>query len=78
MELCVPATSLASFNISGPEMFNGLPLMEDQQLGGVLMKIIQELVLGVVLGYIFFTWYRKENGVEEEIDPVPGHHTTIK
>lgn len=73
MELCVPAGTLASLNLSSPEMFNGLPLMEDQQLGGVIMKIIQELVLGVVLGYIFYAWYNKENGGPDQIDPIPAH-----
>ncbi|WP_409305301.1 cytochrome c oxidase assembly factor CtaG [Peribacillus sp. SCS-155] len=71
MELCVPSSSLAGLNLSGPELFNGLPLMDDQQLGGVLMKVIQEVVYGVVLGYIFFAWYRKENN-DNKIDPLSG------
>lgn len=75
MELCVPASALASLNLSGPEMFSNLPALEDQQLGGVLMKVIQEIVLGVVLGYIFFAWFRKENG-EDKIDPIPAHLQT--
>ncbi|MGE8079332.1 cytochrome c oxidase assembly factor CtaG [Peribacillus loiseleuriae] len=78
MELCVPASSLSGLTLSGPEMFNGLPIMDDQQLGGVLMKIIQEIVLGVTLGYIFFAWYRKENGSNDEIDPVPPQLQTVK
>lgn len=60
LELCVPASTLAGLNLSGPEMFSSLSLLEDQQLGGVLMKIIQEIVYGVVLAYTFFSWYRNE------------------
>ncbi|WP_028392975.1 cytochrome c oxidase assembly factor CtaG [Bacillus cihuensis] len=78
MELCVPASALSGLTLSGPEMFNGLPIVEDQQLGGILMKIIQEIVLGVALGYTFFAWYRKENSSNEGIDPVPSHLQPIK
>lgn len=38
--------------------------LEDQQLGGVLMKLIQELVYASVIGFIFFRWYREENPKE--------------
>ncbi|MBA9024995.1 cytochrome c oxidase assembly factor CtaG [Peribacillus huizhouensis] len=78
MELCVPASALSGLTLSGPEMFNGLPIVEDQQLGGILMKIIQEIVLGVALGYTFFAWYRKENSSNEENDPIPSHLQPIK
>ncbi|MGD8189723.1 cytochrome c oxidase assembly protein [Brevibacillus ginsengisoli] len=40
--------------------------LEDQQLGGVLMKLIQEIVYATVIGLIFFRWYREEN--PREID----------
>jgi putative membrane protein len=33
-----------------------LPPLEDQQLAGVLMKVLQELVYGIVLGFVFFKW----------------------
>jgi putative membrane protein len=59
-------------------MFNGLPLLEDQQLGGVLMKIIQEIVLGYVLGVIFFAWFKKENGEQDSIDPIPTEFQSVK
>lgn len=71
MRLCVPIDTLSSLNLSGPEIFSGMAALEDQQLGGVLMKIIQEIVLGYVLGVIFFAWYRKENGGNNSIDPIP-------
>lgn len=79
MELCVPASALSGLTLSGPEMFNGLPLLEDQQLGGVLMKVIQEIVLGYVLGVIFFAWFKKENGGgANEIDPIPSDFQTVE
>jgi putative membrane protein len=71
LELCVPTSALSGLSLSGPEMFNWLPLLEDQQLGGVLMKIIQEIVYGTVLAQIFYEWYRKENADAEKIDPIP-------
>ena len=65
LQLCVPADTLASLNLTGPEMFNTLPTVEDQQLGGVIMKIIQEIVYGVILAYVFFEWARKERQKDE-------------
>ncbi|MBU7591983.1 cytochrome c oxidase assembly factor CtaG [Metabacillus halosaccharovorans] len=67
LQLCVPADMLSSLNLTGPEMFNTLPIVEDQQLGGVLMKIIQEIVYGSILAYIFFQWARRERE-KDEID----------
>jgi putative membrane protein len=66
LKLCVPGSTLANLNLSGPEVFNSMSLINDQQLGGVLMKIIQEIVYGVVLGQIFFSWYRKEQAESED------------
>jgi putative membrane protein len=37
------------------------PIMDDQQLGGVIMKIIQEIAFGVSLTFAFFEWYHNEN-----------------
>jgi putative membrane protein len=65
LQLCVPADTLSGLNLTGPEMFNTLPLVEDQQLGGVVMKIIQEIVYGTILAYIFFQWARKERQKDE-------------
>ncbi|MED0656602.1 cytochrome c oxidase assembly factor CtaG [Anoxybacillus ayderensis] len=64
LALCVPQTTLASLELSGPEMFSSMSLLHDQQLGGVLMKIIQEIVYGVMLFFIFMEWYRKERNEE--------------
>ncbi|TCZ77797.1 cytochrome C oxidase assembly protein [Paenibacillus albiflavus] len=35
-------------------------VLDDQQLGGVIMKIVQEIVYGIVLYSIFRKWYRTE------------------
>lgn len=68
LKLCVPTSTLASLDLSGPEVFNSMSLIDDQQLGGVIMKIIQEIVYGVVLAQIFFSWYRKEQEESEDIN----------
>lgn len=60
MALCVPGATLSGLNLSGPEVFTSMPLTEDQQLGGIVMKIIQEIVYGSILGFVFFQWVRKE------------------
>lgn len=67
MELCVPGTLLTNLSISGPELFVNMKPLEDQQLGGVIMKIMQEIILGTMLIKIFFEWYKKE---QEEGDKI--------
>lgn len=34
--------------------------LDDQRLGGIIMKLMQELTYGSVLAYVFAVWYRKE------------------
>ena len=65
LQLCVPTATLSSLNLSGPETFSSMSLIHDQQLGGVIMKIIQEIVYGVFLAYAFFQWYRREQDQTE-------------
>lgn len=70
MALCVPAgtlTSLSGLSISGPELFTNMPTLYDQQLGGIIMKVIQELIYVVVIGKIFIKWYREEQLNADEI-----------
>jgi putative membrane protein len=47
-----------------PQLFAILPPLDDQQLGGVIMKGVQELTYITVIGIIFFQWARKEK-IEE-------------
>ncbi|SDD79165.1 putative membrane protein [Paenibacillus sp. UNCCL117] len=51
-----------------PQSMLLLPMLDDQQLGGVIMKIVQEIVYGIALGYTFFRWYRRERKRDEEED----------
>jgi putative membrane protein len=60
LALCVPANTLSGLSLSGPELFTSMSLEHDQQLGGVIMKIIQEIVFGFVLASLFFQWYKKD------------------
>lgn len=52
-----------------PQLFASLPPLEDQRTGGIVMKVIQEIVYSTVIGYIFFKWARKER--LSKVDPVP-------
>jgi putative membrane protein len=67
MEFCVPASTLSGLTLSGPELFTNMPPVDDQQLGGVIMKIIQEIIYGVLLAMVFFQWYKSEQENAEEI-----------
>ncbi|WP_317643965.1 cytochrome c oxidase assembly factor CtaG [Sporosarcina sp. GW1-11] len=69
MALCVPSSTLAGLSglgISGPELFTDMPTLYDQQLGGILMKVIQEIIYVVIIGRIFLSWsqYEKDNADE--------------
>ena len=67
MELCVPTSTLSSLSLSGPEIFNNLSPIRDQQLGGVLMKIIQEIIFAYVLYKVFIRWWREEKSNDDTI-----------
>lgn len=67
MALCVPAGTLSGLSISGPELFTNMPTVYDQQLGGIIMKVVQELIYVVVIGKIFIKWYREEQLNADEI-----------
>lgn len=67
MELCVPASTLSGLSLSGPELFTDMKAVEDQQLGGVIMKILQEIIFGVLIAAIFTKWYRSEQKDPDKI-----------
>ncbi|SEH70660.1 putative membrane protein [Halobacillus karajensis] len=75
MTLCVPADVLngISPNLNGPNYFTTMPLIEDQQLGGIIMKVTQEIIFGAIIAYIFFSWFNKER---DTIDPLPNQLQT--
>lgn len=60
MSLCVGTSNFNSLNLSGPQLFSSMSVIHDQQTGGVIMKIIQEIIYGVMLGQVFFEWYKKD------------------
>lgn len=70
MALCVPAGTLAGLSglgISGPEVFTDMSPLYDQQLGGILMKVSQEVIYVFVIGKIFYTWASDERKNADEI-----------
>lgn len=71
MALCVPVDTLNSVvqgtGISGPEYFTSFSPLEDQQTGGVIMKVFQEIVFGIYLYIIFMRWFKYERKNEQQI-----------
>lgn len=51
--------------LDAPMLIHWLHGLDDQQMGGVVMKIIQEIVYGFVLAYSFMKWYRMERKEED-------------
>jgi putative membrane protein len=73
MGYCVPTNAqvlLQNFD-GGPAFFSLLDAQEDQQLGGVIMKVLQEITYGAALAYVFFTWYGRERLDDNELEPGP-------
>lgn len=70
LSLCVPSDVLSGLasTISGPEMFSPLSAKNDQQLGGIIMKMMQEIVYAFIIGRIFFKWFSKDS---LKVDPLP-------
>ncbi|MFF2091565.1 cytochrome c oxidase assembly factor CtaG [Paenibacillus sp. NPDC058174] len=56
----------------GPQFFNLMSPVEDQQLGGIVMKLVQELMYGIILGYIFTHWFKREHKDDELPNSNPG------
>ncbi|GHI01283.1 hypothetical protein AM1BK_48250 [Neobacillus kokaensis] len=76
MSLCVGPAAFSNLNLSGPELFTSMHVVDDQRLGGVVMKIIQEIIYAVILAQVFFEWYRKdqedsEKEVNQILNPTP-------
>ncbi|GKU76126.1 cytochrome c oxidase assembly factor CtaG [Paenibacillus sp. L3-i20] len=62
MGYCMPGdTSYLVSEFGGPQFFNTMSIVEDQQLGGIVMKLVQELMYGVILVYIFKQWFKREH-----------------
>jgi putative membrane protein len=48
--------------------FAGYTVVEDQQLGGTIMKIVQEITYGSALAITFYRWFRSERKKDETYD----------
>ncbi|MCL7748182.1 cytochrome c oxidase assembly factor CtaG [Halalkalibacter alkaliphilus] len=65
MAYCLPpGTEVPMGLLSGPNSFTFLEARMDQQLAGVLMKVMQEITYGFTIGYVFKQWLKKEKQQE--------------
>lgn len=66
---CVPGgnAQLLIDQFTGPEFFRVLSEQDDQQLGGIFMKLTQEVIYGIFLLYTFHNWYLKEYKDDPEL-----------
>ncbi|MTD30355.1 cytochrome c oxidase assembly factor CtaG [Planomicrobium sp. YIM 101495] len=67
MALCVPMGTLSQLTLSGPELFTDMSALQDQRTGGIIMKILQELIFAVFLGTVFAEWFRNETKNADDI-----------
>ncbi len=66
--LLTPACALIIFSntvlyetyINAHRLIEWFTPLDDQQAGGIIMKVLQEIIYGTMLGVIFFQWARKE------------------
>lgn len=63
--------------VDGPEVFHLVDPVHDQQAGGVIMKLTQEIMYGFILAYIFRRWFYSENRRNAEVDPIPDEDLTL-
>lgn len=80
MGYCVsgdPAALLAKFD-GGPAFFNLLSPRDDQQLGGIIMKLVQEFVNIGALFVVFMGWYKAERVKENDPDAVHGNAMDVR
>jgi putative membrane protein len=52
--------------MGAPQLFQILPTLDDQQLGGVIMKATQEITYIFVIATIFYSWARRERRNEDQ------------
>ncbi|WP_416151288.1 cytochrome c oxidase assembly factor CtaG [Salipaludibacillus sp. HK11] len=61
MAYCLPPGAEIPFEVlSGEESLTLLNPQQDQQFGGAMMKVIQELAYGVAIGYTFRIWMKRD------------------
>lgn len=71
MGYCMPAGDARYLveEFGGPQFFNWMGVAEDQQLGGIIMKLVQELMYGIILVYIFKQWFKREHAEDDLPNP---------
>lgn len=70
MGYCIPGDTsylLALSQYEGPQFFNMFTALEDQQAGGIIMKLVQEVTYGILLAFVFREWFTREHH-QEDID----------
>jgi putative membrane protein len=61
MSYCLPAGADIPYELfSGQNSLTLLTPYQDQQFGGAIMKVTQELVYGVAIGYTFKQWMKRD------------------
>jgi putative membrane protein len=50
-----------------PQLFSILTPLHDQQLGGIIMKVVQELTYITAMTIVFFKWARKERSKDSMV-----------
>jgi len=67
MGFCVPGDTSYLFALfEDSNSFQLLSKHEDQQLGGIVMKLLQELTFFIILFYVFKQWFKREHIDEDE------------
>ncbi|QHS22132.1 cytochrome c oxidase assembly factor CtaG [Virgibacillus sp. MSP4-1] len=69
LSLCVPSDVLSGISFGGPQIITNVSVLYDQQAGGIIMKVMQEIIYGFVLAKVFFTWFKNESS--RGVDPIP-------
>lgn len=68
---CLPPGVSVDMSLVTAQFFQILPPMQDQQLGGVVMKVMQEIIYGVFLGVVFYQWITREKQKDRLDMPLP-------
>ncbi|MHA0857112.1 cytochrome c oxidase assembly factor CtaG [Paenibacillus sp. CMAA1364] len=67
MGYCISGdTSFLLENFGGPTFFSIMSPLVDQQVGGIMMKSIQEVIFASILAYVFYHWYKSENREDDD------------
>jgi putative membrane protein len=69
MSYCLPPGATIPFEVfSGEQSLTLLSPYHDQQFGGAMMKVIQELTYGVAIGSTFKTWMKRDREMTPKIE----------